>query len=97
MAFRGIGCGHSAMQEWCSMMNMPNCLSKLAFQNMQDKGLQGSQSTFQEVSKKSVEAIKEAYGKIGVVSDKEGVCGIGVSYDGMWQKGGHSSHKGVER
>ncbi len=34
---------------------------------MQDKVLKGSQSTFQEVLKKSVEAIKEAYVKIGVV------------------------------
>ncbi len=58
VAFRGIGFRHSALQEWCSLMYMPNCLSKQAFQNMQDKVLEGNQSTFQEVLKMSVEDIK---------------------------------------
>ena len=27
VAFGGIGCGHSAMQNWCGTMNMPSYLS----------------------------------------------------------------------
>ncbi len=34
--------------------------------------------------------------RLGVIPDKDGVLDIGVSYDGSWQKRGHSSHNGVE-
>ena len=37
VAFRGIGCGHSAMKEWSSMLNMPSCLSNQAYCNLAQK------------------------------------------------------------
>ena len=34
VAFRGIGCGHSALTEWGSIMNMPKLLTKTTFQSL---------------------------------------------------------------
>ena len=95
VAFRGIGAGHSAMKEWCSLMNLPSCLSKLAHQNLQQKLVEGSKVSFEKVAQKSVKAIKQAYADVGEFPDQEGVLNIGVSFDGSWQRRGHSSHNGI--
>ena len=41
------------------------------------------------------EKIVEEYSKIGIVPDDDGILDIDVSFDGSWQKRGHSSHNGV--
>ena len=95
LAFRGIGCGYSAMKNWCGTMNMPNCLSQDSYHQNQLRVAEASKNTFNDISKKSVKAIFNAYSELGVEPDDEGVLDIGVSFDGSWQKRGHSSHNGI--
>ena len=52
-------------------------------------------ATFKDIVAKSREAIGEAYSAVGVVPDENGVLNIGVSFDGSWQRRGHSSHNGM--
>ena len=95
VAFRGIGCGQSAMQSWCGTMNMPNCLSHTAYQTVQSKLNVATKETFLEVSKTVQQAIVKSYEEVGIKPDCEGILEIGVSYDGSWHKRGHSSHTGI--
>ena len=95
LAFRGIGCGFSAMKNWCGTMNMHNCLSQDSYHQNQMKVAEASKNTFNDISKKSIETIFKAYAEIGVEPDDEGVLDIGVSFDGSWQKRGHSSNNGM--
>ena len=95
MAFRSIGCGHSALRDWCGLMNMPCSISKDSYQGSQNKLHEGSKVTCEAVMKKSAKAIFQTYGEMGVKPDMHGVLNIGVSFDGTWQKRGHSSHNGA--
>ena len=95
MAFRSIGCGHAAVQNWCGLMNMPCSISKDSYQVNQNKLHEGSKATCETVMQKTVAAIFNSYEDIGVKPDKDGILDIGVSFDGTWQKRGHSSHNGA--
>ena len=94
-AFMGIGRGYSAMSDWATIMNLPDCLTKNAFHKTKDKIYMGSKKTCEEMTQKSVAAIKQVYSEIGVFPDDNNVLDIAVSFDGSWQKRGHSSHNGV--
>ena len=76
-------------------MNMPHCLSQGGYTKNLEKIESSSLATFNNISVKSRDAIVNAYHEIGVDPDKDGVLDISVSFDGSWQKRGHSSHKGV--
>ena len=95
LAFRGIGCGFSAMKNWSGTMNMLNCLSQDSYHQNQLKVAEASKNTFEDISNKSVKVIFDAYSKLGVDPDEKGVLDIGVTFDGSWQKRGHSSHDGM--
>eukprot|EP00112_Aurelia_sp_Birch-Aquarium-sp1_P022795 Seg6549.1 transcript_id=Seg6549.1/GoldUCD/mRNA.D3Y31 product="hypothetical protein" protein_id=Seg6549.1/GoldUCD/D3Y31 len=95
VAFRGIGCGYSAMSDWCGTMNIAHVLSKNGYQKAQKKLEEASKQAFRKVSEESVEAIFESYAEDGVQPDEDGILDIAVSYDGSWQKRGHSSHNGI--
>ena len=49
-AFMGLGCGFNAIKDWVAMINLPNCISKFAYQGMKEKILIGSKETFNEIS-----------------------------------------------
>ena len=95
MAFRGIGCGYTAMNEWCGTMNLPNCLSQNSYTSNHSKLQNAGKETFSIIVDETRQAIKEAYKEIGVIPDEDGILNIGVSYDGSWQRRGHSSHNGM--
>eukprot|EP00795_Rhopilema_esculentum_P002650 gene2650-847_t len=95
LAFRGIGCGYSDITEWCGMMNMPYKMSHDTYSRHNAKVHEASKSCFKNVQEKSIDVIKQAYRDIGVVPDKNGILNISVSFDGTWQRRGHSSHNGV--
>lgn len=96
LAFRGIGCGYSAMQNWASVMNLPCKLSRELYASSQKKiEKNAAMMTFEDMSKKSNYEIRKAYGEVGVQPDSEGTLDIGVSFDGSWQKRGHTSHNGI--
>ena len=95
LAFRGIGCGFSSMKDWCGTMNFPNSFAYGTFSSHQNKLELASKSVFDKMSEQSHESIRAAYKEIGIVPDDQGVLDIAVSYDGTWQKRGHSSHNGI--
>ena len=95
LAFRNIGCGFSAMRDWFSNMNFPNCMSKDAYCSSHSKLGDASKATFEEILASSRKAIKTAYKDVGVIPDEQGILDVAVSFDGSWQKRGHSSHNGM--
>ena len=95
MAFRGNGCGYAAMQEWCSIMNMPSNPSQDTYTKLHHKVSEASTKAFKEISKQSKEEICRAYQEVGAVLDEQGVLDIGVSYEGSCQKRGYSFHNGM--
>ena len=95
LAFRSIGCGFSSIRDWCSTMNLPNCISREAYSNSHHKIGEASKATFDQILKSSREAIQTAYKDIGIVPDEQGILDIAVSFDGSWQRRGHSSHNGM--
>ncbi len=95
LAFRGIGSGFSLMNDWCGIMNFPNCLAHKSYSSNQSKLREASMETFDRISKDSIKSITAAYEAIGTKPDEQGVLDIAVSYDGTWQKRGHSSHNGI--
>ena len=95
VAFRGVGCGYSAMRDWCGTMNIAHCPTQTAYQKAQAKVEEASKSTFDEVSQTSLRGIFDAYAKVGTMPDKDGILDISVSFDGSWQKRGHCSHNGM--
>ena len=94
-AFMGIGCGFNAIKDWTTMINLPNCLGKFAYQGLKEKIIIGSKETFNELSMESVAIIRQKYEDIGILPDKDNILDVAVSYDGTWQKKGHSSHNGA--
>ena len=95
VAFRGIGCGYSAINDWCGTMNIAHSLSKNGYQKAQKKLEGASKLAFKELSEESVQAIFRSYAEDGVQPDQDGILDIAVSFDGSWQKRGHSSHNGI--
>ena len=95
LAFRGIGCGYSAIKQWCGIMNMPHCLSQGGYTKNMERLEKSSLETFSAISEKTKDAIVDSYGEIGVLPDENGVLDIAVSFDGSWQKRGYSSHNGM--
>ena len=76
-------------------MNFPNSFAYGTFSSHQNKFELASKSTFDKISDQSHESIRAAYKEIGIVPDGESVLDIAVSYDGTWQRSGHSSHNGI--
>ena len=94
-AFRGVGCGFSAIKKWCGLMNFPSCLAYNTYSSNLTKLESSSRQTFEEIKKTTGKAIRDAYADVVVLPDQDGVLNIAVSYDGSWQKRGHSSHNEV--
>ena len=92
VAFRGIGCGFSAMKEWCGTMNIPQSMTLDSYYSGQVKLQDASLSMVENIKKQSLAALMDAYRDIGVHSDQNGSLTIAVSFDGAWQRRGHSSH-----
>ena len=95
VAFRGIGCGFTAVKDWCSLMNMPNSMSKCTYTARQTEIHAASVDTVAKVMEKSVSSIRSAYQDMGIIEDKDGIMDIAVSFDGAWHRRGFSSHTGV--
>ena len=95
VAFRGIGCGYSAIKEWCEIMNMPFYFSQNTYNKINGKLNIASKETFNEIRQQSVVAVRDAYREIGVVPDDNGILDVAVSFDGAWHRRGHSSHNGL--
>ena len=64
-AFMGIGCGYTAMRDWSTIMNFPNCPSEYAYQTTKEKLITASKETFDEVATQSVEVIRQKHAELG--------------------------------
>ena len=95
LAFRGVGCGYSAMKEWGSIMDMPFVPSQDTYTKAHNKIEEASTKTFTTVKEHSRSVIRDAYSAVGVLEDENGILDIAVSYDGSWQKRGYTSHNCV--
>lgn len=87
-----IGLGHAAMKIFCMLFGMEGLHHK-TFQNKQAHLSKVIIDNTDDVLSKSVAIIKDAYGDFVEGSDE--ALDITVSYDGSWQKRGHTSHYGV--
>ena len=76
VAFRGIGCGYSAIKEWCEIMNMPFSFSQNTFNKINGKLNIASKETFNEIRQQSVGAVRDAYREIGVFPDDSGILDV---------------------
>ena len=74
---------------------MPCDISYNLYSKHHQKITEASAATFKDIVVKSRETIAEAYSAVGVVPDENGILNIGVSFDGSWQRRGHSSHNGM--
>ena len=85
-AMRSCGLGHSSLEKFCGMMNMPQPVTKKNFAAISKKLKEGAKAIAEESMTSAVNDAKE----------KEGNSGdIGVSVDGTWQKRGFSSLNGI--
>ena len=66
LAFRGIGCGSSAMKEWSGMMNMPFVLTQNSYIEHNNMPEQGSMKAFKQMSQEAAKGIMKAYSAIGL-------------------------------
>ncbi len=89
--FRSIGCGKLALNSSCSSMNMPCLIPKASYQKSQES----NRPTSETLEKSESVAVVKRYEEIGGEPDQDWILDIGVSFDGTWQKRGHSSHNGV--
>ncbi|GFU92453.1 uncharacterized protein TNCV_5018201 [Trichonephila clavipes] len=92
-AFLSIGRGHAALETFSSVLKMPTmdrktfvkCMHKLSEKN-------------KEVKKKrldmSRQAVTEAHVKVDATLKNQDIIDVSVSYDGTWQKRGHTSNLG---
>ena len=82
-AMRGIGVGHTGLQKFCGVMNMPPPIASKSYEIADKLGVAA-----EKVAKVSmIEAAME-------VKEIEG-SDVGVSFDGSWQRRGYSSLNGV--
>ncbi|XP_048243127.1 uncharacterized protein LOC125376009 [Haliotis rufescens] len=88
-----VGLGHAAMKKFCLVFGMEGLHPK-TFQHKQNILSQVVVENTEEVLTQSVEIIKHAYGEQQTVSN-DVPLDITVSYDGSWQKRGHTSNYGV--
>lgn len=85
LAFRNLGIGYEGLSHFMTMMNMEQPVTKKNYDKILDS-LHGAYMMEAEASmRKAAEEVKE----------KDGTCDIAASFDGTWQKPGHSSLNGV--
>ena len=87
---RLIGCGLSAMERFCSTMNMPPPVNPKAFEHHNKAILRAVKDVAEETMN---DAAQEIHNKSSEVDEQE-VLKTSVSCDGTWQKRGFSSLPG---
>lgn len=87
IAFREIGCGHSAMGHFSTVMNT-SFLSKHGFKTINDQVVSAYQLAAEDSMKRAAKQVKE-------IDTVDGLSCARVSFDGKWQKRGHNSLHGV--
>ncbi|GFU38536.1 uncharacterized protein TNCV_3399681 [Trichonephila clavipes] len=93
-AFLSIGRGHAALETFSSVLNMPTMDRKTFAKCMHNLSVKNK-----EVKKKMLEmsrqAAREAHVKVDASLTNQEIIDVSVSYDGTWQKRGHTSKLGL--
>ncbi|GFU84609.1 uncharacterized protein TNCV_1686621 [Trichonephila clavipes] len=93
-AFLSIGRGHAALETFSSVLNMPTMDRKTFAKCMHNLSVKNK-----EVKKKMLEmsrqAAREAHVKVVASLKNQKIIDVSVSYDGTWQKRGHTSNLGL--
>ncbi|GFV56967.1 uncharacterized protein TNCV_1678481 [Trichonephila clavipes] len=93
-AFLSIGRGHAALETFSSVLNMPTtdrktfakCMHNLSVKNKEVK---------KKILQMSRQAAREAHVKVVASLKNQEIIDVSVSYDGTWQKRGHTSNLGL--
>ncbi|GFX02775.1 uncharacterized protein TNCV_4437571 [Trichonephila clavipes] len=93
-AFLSIGRGHAALETFSSVLNMPTMDRKTFAKCMHNLSVKNK-----EVKKKMLEmsrqAAREAHVKVDASLKNQEIIDVSASYDGTWQKRGHTSNLGL--
>ena len=81
VAFRGIGCGYSAVKDWCGNKAIIHCQNRRAYQKTCEQVGLASQKVVQKVRDKYVKTLFKEY---------EGL------FSWVMVRRGHSSHNGLD-
>ena len=94
LAMRAIGAGHASLQEFCRVMGLPG-ISINTYQShtkiLHDKCNRAAEENLQQAAR----TVRQAYEDADPDLVGQEVIDIAVSYDGTWQKRGHTSHNGL--
>ncbi|GFX00819.1 uncharacterized protein TNCV_4577861 [Trichonephila clavipes] len=93
-AFLSIGRGHAALESFSSVLNMPTmdrktfakCMHNLSVKNKEVK---------KKILEMSRQSAREAHVKVDASLKNQKIIDVSVSYDGTWQKRGHTSNLGL--
>ncbi|GFV75930.1 uncharacterized protein TNCV_1455271 [Trichonephila clavipes] len=93
-SFLSIGRGHAALETFSSVLNMPTMDRKTFAKCMHNLSVKNK-----EVKKKMLEmshqAAREAHVKVDASLKNQEIIDVSVSYEGTWQKRGHTSNLGL--
>lgn len=93
-AFIAVGKGHSALETFSMALGMPTMDSK-TFQRCFSSVIEQKSKLKDEMFKISRETVRKVYLEAGNSVQEDDVIDISVSYDGTWQKRGHTSLYGI--
>ena len=85
-AMRNCGVGHTGLEKFCGLMNMPQPMTRKNMDVISNK----VRDSAEKVAKASM-----LTAALDLKSGEEGMTDIGVTVDGTWQKRGFSSLNGV--
>lgn len=85
MALRNLGIGYDGLEHFCTQMNMHKPMTKKNYQNI----ISTLHTGYMEVAEESMKTAAEEVKKEDDTND------IAASFDGSWQKPGHSSLNGI--
>ena len=89
-AARTIGRGHSGLQRFCGMMDLPPPVTKAAFQRHQRKLYTAAKTAAEDSTQKAVKKVKDFNPQ-----EEQDQLITAVTFDGTWMKRGFTSFHGV--
>ena len=94
LAMRTVGVGHAGMQEVCRVLGLPG-VAKRTYQSHTKKIGDKAENVANENLRAAARKVHDEYDRTCPDQRGKAVKDIAVTYDGTWQKRGHSSHNGV--